>query len=91
MTFCVASISPVGDINRQLYSSTDEARAALIGELKMLRSVAADGDAETINGVLDEIEAVSVSADGWVTYFEYRGMEWAAWYNELPVQEDPHG
>lgn len=90
MTFCVASISPVGDVNRQLYTSTEHARAALIGELKMLRSIAADGDADTINGVLDELEAVSGSADGWVTYFTFRGIEWAAWYTELPAQEDPH-
>lgn len=82
MPYCVASISPAGTLSRQLYPSVEAARDALIGELKKLRSNAANSDdADEINGVLDELESNTHS--DYLTYFSRSGEQWVVWYHEI--------
>lgn len=77
--YCVAAIGPINRLDRQLYKTADEARSALVGELKKLRANHPD-DAEEINGVLDEVE---VSEPDFFIIFNLDGQEWTTWYQKV--------
>jgi hypothetical protein len=77
--YFAAAIGPIDTPDRQLYASAEEARSALVGELKRLRAENL-GDAEDVNGVIDEVE---VSGEDFYTIFYLDGREWSAWYHGL--------
>lgn len=76
---CSAAIGPTQGFERQLYETPETAKAALSDELKKMRE-AHPGDAEEINGVLDELDA---AGSDFVTYFDIDGQTWTVFYHDL--------
>lgn len=85
------AVGPVAEVERQLYASPGEARSALISKLKDLRE-RHSSDADEINAVLDELDAVDsgrasdrveAPRTGYVQYFSIAGQQWTAYYFDL--------